>query len=228
VRRVKQARAGTGLGTFGLDFETHSITLALTATFADGENRSLKYCLQLIVVMALVGIAGAAPISNCLLNDPADIQQGITCNIFESLNDGTPSEVSGLVALPIIAVAGYIGVLENAGGSHTDPSQWSDVLSFVNRGDGLAVSLQLLSIGCNVAAGDTSCFPNPAQVAAFIVESAVDPTVFVAPAIIGDNFYNIYSSDVPEPATAGLVVIALLVGRTSRSARDLLVALFRI
>jgi hypothetical protein len=150
-----------------------------------------------LILLACLVPAGAAPISSCFLNDPLDQQQGITCNIHRSPD---------IVPMPIITVAGFIGIL--------DDTLLTDVLSFVDRGDGLSVSLQLLSIGCN-------CFPNAGQIAAFIPRSPVDPTVFQAPAIVGTNTFNVYTQDTPEPSTALLVLASLVLfffRRTGRSA----------
>jgi hypothetical protein len=168
----------------------------------------------LFLALAPFGIGStlsAGPVSACV-NHVGD--SGFTCNIFETLADGTPSEISNIFAFPAAqsVVSGYIVLLETPSSSQTDPTQWSDVLHFIDNGSGQATSGQLLSSGCN-------CFPTSLQVNAtahaFIVEAQtgtgndfLDSTAFVA----GFNTFNIFSAaPVSEPASIGLMASALLV-----------------
>ena len=169
-------------------------------------------------------ISGASgpPVSNCT-NDVGD--SGFTCNFFETAG-GAPSDSSDVVSFPSVPTiqsvsAGYVVLLESPGGSQTDPTQWSDVLHFIDNGTGFATSAQLLSNGCN-------CFPTSAVVNAalhaFFVENQtgvgndfIDSTQFVT----GFNTFNIFSaspvsgpaptdpSPAPEPASLALMGFAL-------------------
>lgn len=142
--------------------------------------------------------AGATPVptSNCA-NDVGD--SGFTCNFYESLA-GVPSEVSDIVSFPQTVTAGYIVLLESPVSSHTDPTQWSDILQFIDNGGGTATSGQLLSSGCN-------CFPTSGVVQSspnlFLVETQVgtgndflDSTQYIS----GFNTFNIFSA-APDPAS---------------------------
>jgi hypothetical protein len=171
-------------------------------------------------------ITGAAgpPVSSCA-NNVGD--SGFTCNFFET-SGGAPSDHSDVVSFPTVPTvqsvnAGYVVLLESPGGSHTDPTQWSDVLQFIDNGGGVSTSAQLLSIGC-------SCFPTVAVInvpsTQFLVENQTgtgndftDSTTY-APT---NNFntFNIFSaspisssgpgpSPAPEPASLALMSLALI------------------
>jgi hypothetical protein len=85
----------------------------------------------LIRVLLLASFAAlaalAAPVSNCTSNPPE--VGGFTCNVYESLSDGTPSEVSDVFNLFDFVTAGFVVLLESPGSDLTDPGQWSDVWS---------------------------------------------------------------------------------------------------
>jgi hypothetical protein len=170
-------------------------------------------------------ITGAAgpPVSSCA-NNVGD--SGFTCNFFET-SGGAPSDHSDVVLFPTVPTvqsvnAGYVVLLESPGGSHTDPTQWSDVLQFIDNGGKVSTSAQLLSIGC-------ACFPTAAVIndpaTQFLVENQagvgndfIDSTQVVA----GFNIFNIFSASpvsapistapgaVPEPASLALMVFALI------------------
>jgi hypothetical protein len=152
-------------------------------------------------------LAFAAPVSNCAANPPA--VGGFTCNVYPSLADGTPSEVSDIFKLFDVVSAGFIVLLESPTADPQDVSQWSDVLELIDNGDENATTARLMSNGCN-------CFPTFDTVSnypsGFLVENQsgsgddfVDFTVFTG----GLNTFNIYSgspvNDVPEPATVALM-----------------------
>lgn len=143
--------------------------------------------------------ASPVPSSSCA-NDIGD--SGFSCNFYESLA-GVPSEVSDIVAFPSgqSTTAGYIVLLESPSSSHTDPTQWSDILQFIDNGTGNATSAQLLSSGCN-------CFPSLTTVEAapnlFLTETQtgtgndfLDSTPYVS----GFNTFNIFSA-APDPLTS--------------------------
>jgi hypothetical protein len=164
------------------------------------------------VIWASVSMAAASPVSNCI-NDVGD--SGFACNFFETLANGTASQSSNVVSFPVgqSVVAGYVVLLESPSASHTDPTEWSDVLQFIDGGSGQATSGQLFSYGCN-------CFPISATVNAapstFVLETQTgqgndfsDSTQFNA----GFNTFNMFSAapnTVPEPASGALVGSALV------------------
>jgi hypothetical protein len=176
--------------------------------------RSQSFLLLIVGVLGIGSVANAGPISSCA-NNIGD--SGFTCNFFETLANGTPSEISNVVSFPVgqIVSSGYVILLGSPGASHADPTQWSDVLNFIDDGGGVASTAQLLSIGC-------ICFPTFAQVTAapnvFLVETQTgtgndftDSTQFVA----GFNLFNIFSAapisaSAPEPASLTLTPFALI------------------
>jgi hypothetical protein len=142
----------------------------------------------------------AYPAANCAPNDGG----GFTCNIYEVNAGGAPSDISSVFTLPGNVNSGYIVLLENDL-DVTNPANWSDVLVFIevdgdDDGGGTGNQIQLFSKGCNIAPGNTSCFPSYETVTShlhsFIDEAAgvgndfVDYTVYTA----GSNIYNIYSA----------------------------------
>jgi hypothetical protein len=164
------------------------------------------------------GVLSAAPTSSCVANSGG--AAGFTCNVFESLANGTPSEISNIFQLPNGVTAGFIVLLEHPNSLQTDNTQWSDVLHLIDNGQGVATTAQLLSDGCNNSAAPFSCFPTFAQVNAapnaFIVEvqtgtgdDFTDKTTFNA----SPNTYNIFSGApvnenevvTPEPASMALL-----------------------
>jgi hypothetical protein len=175
----------------------------------------MKYAYVAVGLSLMAACANAEP-TRCTPNTSS---AGFTCNIFESLANGDPSDVSGIFALPNLVTAGYVILLETAGSLPADNTQWSDVLHFIDNGQGSAITGQLLSAGCNNAAAPFSCFPTFATVNsvpnAFLIEAATGATVFSA----GPNTYNIFmdagavTATAPEPASVllGLSGFALLV-----------------
>jgi hypothetical protein len=119
------------------------------------------------------------------------------------------------VTLPSPVNAGFVVLLESPNAVQTDPTQWSDVLQFIDSGTGN--TLRLFS--------DTGSFPGNVLTSphTFITEiqtgtgnDFTDFTVYTADI----NTYNIYSgapvneNETPEPASAALVgsgLIALIV-----------------
>jgi hypothetical protein len=163
-------------------------------------------------VLGMVSNVSAGPVSTCL-NHVGD--SGFTCNIYETLADGTPSDISNILSFPTgqVVSPGFIVLLESPGANQTDPTQWSDVFQFIDNGDGTSTTGQLFSSGCN-------CYPTYSQINAapnlFMTETQigtgndfVDSTTF-AP---GLNVFNIFSAapdPIPEPASSALLVSGLL------------------
>jgi PEP-CTERM motif len=161
--------------------------------------RTLVRSLLLLGTVLLLSVAAnAAQVSTCTI-DNAGAGPGFTCDIYESLADGTPSEISNIITVPNTINTGYLVLFDSPLGSLTDQSTWSDVAVFT------ATTVQFFSVGCNVSQSDTSCFPSVSTVnsnGVGIVEDPSGTTVWQP----GLNTYNFHSADnaTPEPATMSL------------------------
>jgi hypothetical protein len=173
-----------------------------------------RVCLLLAIgVIGGASSASAGPISSC-----ATIvgTSGFACNFYETTDTGLPSEISNVVSLPSTVEAGYIVLLESPSSLNTDPTQWSDVLQFIDGGGGNANTAQLFSSGC-------LCFPTFATVNAapnfFQLETQVGQgNDFTDSTTIATTFntFNIFSAApdpapdaAPEPASLALMASAL-------------------
>jgi hypothetical protein len=164
-------------------------------------------------MLGIASLAHAGPISSCVNNTGSS---GFTCSIFETDATGTPTETGSILTLPTAVGAGFLILLESPNSSHTDPTQWSDILRFIDdgTGHGSANTLQLFSDG-------SPSFPVTQALAgpnAFLVENQngvgndfTDSTQFVV-TTSSTATYNIFSdspvneNDVPEPASLALLV----------------------
>jgi len=170
----------------------------------------------------------AEPVSNCVLNSNETTQ---TCDIYPSLANGTPSDISNIVSMQFQTGAGYILLFDNASDIPLDPSdagnpaQWAQVLDFIDNGTGFGSTLQLLSLGCNVASGDTSCYPTPTAVETegFASIAETPGVTLWSPGTSGNDYYVYNTSSVPEPASMSLLGLGLLgfglVARKKRKGR---------
>lgn len=172
--------------------------------------------LELLVAMAIsfsgvaAGTAFALPVTSCVNNSGA----GFTCDIYESLANGTPSEISNLYTLPANVSTGYIVVFENASGTLADLSTWSDVLKFGDGTGALGNTLQLFSGDAVTSALATIVRSSPTGTA---IENADSFALYLA----DPNTYRIHSDNemggqVPEPSSlalagTGLFGVGLLV-----------------
>jgi len=145
----------------------------------------------------------ASPVSSCVPN----MGPGFTCNMYETDSMGNPSDISS-VTLPSSVTTGFIALIINPGGSDTDPTNWSNVLDFPDAGGGMATMANYYTQGCNVAAGDTSCFPSLAEPHTFINEDPSGTTTWTS----GPNTYLLHTDSfaTPEPTTISLFGLSLV------------------
>jgi hypothetical protein len=137
----------------------------LLLSFAVTKKR--KTYLFSLAAMALAANAQAIPLTHFLPNAAG----GFEAFIYPELLDGTPSVVGGIFALPQTVNAGYVIILENAASNPRDIANWSDVITFIDNGNGKATSIQMLDGGPNQA----TYFPSLSMVShspsAFVIES---------------------------------------------------------
>jgi|SRR5579871_431641 len=135
-----------------------------------------------------VGPAAAAPqLSSCTPDGGSS--PFVTCNIYETNANGSPSEDSGPVSIGNSVGAGFVVLLEN--GSSHDPSNWSDVVEFSN-GDGGGI-VEMWSVGAT--------FPTVTG-PTFLQENPGGPTAYFSGLSQGaNNDYFFYSDDVNETQT---------------------------
>jgi hypothetical protein len=142
----------------------------------------------LLFVLLFAASSMATPVTNCATN-PSGI--GFTCNIYESLADGTPSDISNIFTLPKPATPGYVVLVDDQNADVTIPLNWSDILHFIDDGTGLSPTAQFLSKGCNDVLNPISCFPTYNQVntspSIFVLEAQSGPTVYSP---LGNTFFT--------------------------------------
>ena len=129
----------------------------------------------------------------------------ITCNVYPVDANGHHSSVSAAFSLPHSVFAGYVVLKIDPTQPNSYSSNWGAILNFINRGDGLADSYQLLTNRCK------GCFPSYASILAtgnptFVTENQLgnqndccDWTAYYA----SPNLYNVYMPSRLGPPTSG-------------------------
>lgn len=183
-------------------------SLAFAVTASVGARVSVTHAVSTSAAAPGTPAANAGPAPQAAAPTTAAVTAGdctyisgvTTCNVRE-VAAGKASDISSVFSLPALVIAGYVILKEDPAKPNDDRSNWSDVLHFLNRGDGLSTTYQIVSSGCNKGPGNVICFPSYSTViannAGFITEvqygaqnDSVDATVY-QPA---PNTYNIFSA----------------------------------
>lgn len=156
-----------------------------------------------VLSMASSSKATPIPVSGC-----SGTAAAFTCDFYET----DLGDMSNKVTLPAPVTAGYVVLKDAAAPANSVVSNWSDVLWFINGGNGLATMAQLLS--------DPSTFPTYAAVTAvpnaFVLEvdNSAGPSTTTYAA--GPLVYNIHSIEeststaTPETGTLSLLASGLI------------------
>jgi hypothetical protein len=130
-------------------------------------TKKRKTYLFSLAAMALVAAsAQAIPLTRFLPSAAG----GFEAFVYPELLDATPSSVSSIFALPQTVNAGYVVILRNTTGDLRDIANWSDVIHFINDGNGKATSIQMLAGGPNQAGYFPSLSTVSHSPSAFIIE----------------------------------------------------------
>jgi hypothetical protein len=157
------------------------------------------------------------PPAACVANTspaPAGTQ---TCT-FRELD--SPSDISQVYPLLFPVGAGNIYISDFGIDlnilSNRVMSNVSDVLMFIPGTGGSAMTAQLMSVGCNVAPGNTSCFPTFGSYLEGYGQEQPDGSFLYS---MGGNNFTVLSGDdsggggtnAPEPATLGFAAAGVIV-----------------
>lgn len=109
-----------------------------------------------LIALALSSTAHALPVTSFTTNASG----GFEGFVYPVLADGTFSFQSAIFTLPIAVNPGFVIIVADPTLSVKDPSNWSDVIRFINDGTGHATTLQMFVGGPDQA----SYFPTVTKV----------------------------------------------------------------
>jgi hypothetical protein len=162
-----------------------------------------------LAALVMTASAQAAPLTHFL-----PTSNGFDAFIYPELTDGTPSAVGGIFTLPQPVNAGYVIIVDNAHGSRTDPSTWSDVIHFIGSGSGKATTIQMMAGGPNQA----SYFPSVSTLRhspnAFVLEAPGGFTDFTNYSVKskkskGVRTYHFFTADIAAIPDGGSTAMLL-------------------